>query len=143
MDLLWHSNLLLPHKVLNHLLHLPHPRMSHNGLQPQPLLRLELQYLFNQMLNILGQFRINLIRSFKHRILHLLYSLTLKRRRPMQQLIQQNTQRPYINLIVILATEYHFGCHILVCATKGIPLECAVLSRPTKITNLNIQILIK
>jgi hypothetical protein len=48
----------------------------------------------------------------------------------MQQLVEQDSQGPYVHMVVILCLEEHFRSHVLVCATKGRSFDMNVMSCP-------------
>lgn len=56
----------------------------------------------------------------------------------MNQLIEQDTKRPYIQRMVMIFVLDHFGCHVLESTTKGVPLLHMVrLNTPSEITDLD------
>lgn len=86
---------------------------------------------------------VDLIRSFIYPLLHNFKILGLKRSPTMDQLVQENTKRPNINSVIITFLKSHLRCHILISTAKGCSRHSNLISRPSKITELNIQILIE
>ena len=71
---------------------------------------------------------------------------------PMAEFVEQDAERPHIQLVVVLAMIYHFRCHILQRATERVALPFVHLAvsveihltftRPPEVTNLQHVVII-
>lgn len=57
----------------------------------------------------------------------------------MQQFIQEYSKCPNIYGEVVFLLKYHLRSHVLIRATKGLPLHFNIISCPSKIADFNIE----
>ena len=60
----------------------------------------------------------------------------------MNHLVEKHSNSPYVDTIVVIWVENHLGSHILISSTECAPLGVYIFSRPTKVTEFDIEILI-
>jgi len=115
-----------------------HKWMLRNTLQRQPLPRILLQQLWNQILGILRQ-------SMRPSNIHPLnppirctMTLRLKRRYTHKELIQQYPQCPRIYLLIVFTTLHHFRRQVIQRTAKSITSACGCVDTPSKVGNFDI-----
>lgn len=120
--------------------HFTDPRMLENIRYMRPFVRLELEYGAYQWFYLVWEVMAKVIASPEHGFLNFICSFAFKRRIAMKHLVEQYSQGPNINSVVISRLEQHFWSHILISPTKGTSFIFDILHAPSKIAYLNILI---
>lgn len=123
--------------------HLFHPRMGLYLSDSWALGRIELKNVDDEALQFLAEVAAQLVIAKSNLFPHLLYTFTRKRSKTMKQFVKKDSKSPHINAVVVLLLKDHLRSHVLISAAKGLAFHLDVVSRPAKITNLDIQSMIK
>lgn len=107
------------------------------------LCRIKLKDVDDETLQFFAEVAAELVISKSNFFPHLFHTLSRKRSESMEKLVKKDSKCPYINTIIVLLLKDHFRSHVLISPAKGFSLHLDVISRPSEITNLDIQSMVK
>jgi hypothetical protein len=132
------SDFLLLGTVADDVLHIRHPLMSQNVLESYPLLRIKLQNVSDEILERVGKGIAQLIAASQHPLFDFAHRIPAKRGMTVHHFVEQYSQRPNINAVVVAAVEEHFRRHVLISAAEGRSWSADVFSAPAEVTEFEV-----
>ena len=57
-----------------------------------------------------------------------------------QEFVEQDSQTPYVDVLVVVSSFHHLGRKVVQSSTKGVSSRCWRMNRPTEIGNLHLSV---
>ena len=119
-------------------LHFCDPGVFKYFLKIEPSFWVELENSSDEFLDRGGEMAGEVIISLEHGLPDLLCTFPFEGGMAVQHFVEQNSQSPDIDSVVVLRFEQHFRSHILIGTAEGGPLGFDVLRTPAEVTDADV-----